>query len=249
MEDEMRFDQVINATPWELRVFDESEERSVVLETGPFVAGVAAERSVRLSDASVDSVRIPVVGCAGQVVGLPDPRPGVFYMVTLAVAVAAGTSRQDLLVYGPKVDDDDGKAIGYHGLRVWHSPVAMREPLSPSTKEDIGKLVDYYDEDHVRTASPKSLFDDLFKSGLISVEEKDRAQANFGAGWTDAGPRVFATKTELAALKEWGPDEVPWTWYTPFGLASILLGLDLISQKEYDLAADQFADAWKGDRR
>jgi hypothetical protein len=108
MEEVMYFAQIVNATPQSLRIYDETGTVIVLeLPHNPIdPTASAGERAVRLSDAEVSGVRIPVHGTTyGQVSGLPEPQDGVFYVVALPVALAA-PDRNDLLVWGPAVRDD-----------------------------------------------------------------------------------------------------------------------------------------------
>ena len=50
----------------------------------------------------------------GHVQGLPDPIPGTYFIVSRLVASA--TKREDLLVPGSLIRDDQGKVIGCKGL-------------------------------------------------------------------------------------------------------------------------------------
>lgn len=50
----------------------------------------------------------------GHVEGLPDPVPGLYFIVSRLVASA--TNRDDLLVPGSLIRDDQGKVIGCKGL-------------------------------------------------------------------------------------------------------------------------------------
>ena len=50
----------------------------------------------------------------GHVEGLPDPVPGLYFIVSRLVASA--TKRDDLLVPGALLRDDQGKVIGCKGL-------------------------------------------------------------------------------------------------------------------------------------
>lgn len=53
----------------------------------------------------------------GDVEGLPDPEPGVVFVVSRVVATATlGTARSDILIPGPLVRDDQGRVIGCDGL-------------------------------------------------------------------------------------------------------------------------------------
>lgn len=54
----------------------------------------------------------------GSVVGLPDPEPDTWYIVSLATALAAAlaTGRNDLLVPYDQIRDEDGRIIGCREL-------------------------------------------------------------------------------------------------------------------------------------
>ena len=62
-------------------------------------------------------------------------------------------------------------------------------------------------------------------------------------------PRVFRTREELEALYHAGPGDVPANWYTPYGLARVLLGADDITQEEYEIAEREFGDDFMGHSR
>lgn len=51
----------------------------------------------------------------GHVQGLPDPVPGLYFIVSRLVASAAD-NRDDLLVPGSLIRDDQGKVVGCKGL-------------------------------------------------------------------------------------------------------------------------------------
>ncbi len=53
---------------------------------------------------------------AGETVGLPDPKPGVYYIVSSLVQ-AAVPDRDDLLAPGELIKDQDGHPIGCLGLK------------------------------------------------------------------------------------------------------------------------------------
>lgn len=53
----------------------------------------------------------------GEVTGLPEPRDGVYYIVSKIVAQAC-PDRHDLLIPGPAVKGEDGRPIGCNGLSV-----------------------------------------------------------------------------------------------------------------------------------
>ena len=88
---------------------------SITLPPSGLVARVAAH----MEDAS-PVFGIPVVTrTLGQVIGLPAPKFGYYYLVSSMVADAA-TNRHDLLVPGELVRDDQGNPIGCRGLARVH---------------------------------------------------------------------------------------------------------------------------------
>ena len=76
------------------------------------VARVAASSTV------VDNINgVPIYTTTyGDVVGLPDSQPGVYYVVSGAV-LAARPDRKDLLAPGELVRDNNGQPIGCKGFR------------------------------------------------------------------------------------------------------------------------------------
>ncbi len=145
----------------------------------------AGERMVRLSDAEVSGVKVAIHGTAYvQLTGLPEPRDGVTYVVALPPAILA-TDRDDLLVCGPPVRDNQGRMIGCKGLSVPNHPVAAHpEPRRFRNKEDLGKLyVQRPGHFQWSTYTPYGLARVLFAQGLISKEEIDLAERDFGDAW------------------------------------------------------------------
>lgn len=61
-------------------------------------------------------VQIAVAGSPREIIGLPDPEPGVVYVVAKAVADAAPAGRGDLVSPGRLLRDEDGTVIGCDGL-------------------------------------------------------------------------------------------------------------------------------------
>lgn len=59
---------------------------------------------------------LPVVQISlGQVTGLPEPRPGIWYIVSRMVAEAA-PYRDDLLIPGKQIRDEQGRVVGAETL-------------------------------------------------------------------------------------------------------------------------------------
>lgn len=61
-------------------------------------------------------VQINVAGSPREIIGLPDPEPGVVYIVAKAVADAAPAARGDLMSPGRLIRDGDGNVVGCDGL-------------------------------------------------------------------------------------------------------------------------------------
>lgn len=106
--------QLINLTPHII---------NIVLPDGSVydvpVSGTIARCSqteTQLFDLELGSVTIPVTGQQfGEVIDLPTPADGVYYIVSRLVASAC-PDRSDLLVPGPLVRNEAGQPIGCRGL-------------------------------------------------------------------------------------------------------------------------------------
>lgn len=61
-------------------------------------------------------VAVAVAGPVKEIIGLPDPQPGIVFIVAKAVADAAPAHRGDLMSPGRLIRDADGKVIGCDGL-------------------------------------------------------------------------------------------------------------------------------------
>ena len=172
----MHFGQVINATPHPLDVYDESGREVVLVLEASDVLARAGERSVRLSDTEIDGITIPIHGTSyGQVTGLPDARPGVFYVVALPVAIAA-PERTDLLVCGPAVRDEANRMIGCKGLSVPHHPVAAHAEPRRLDQSQIAELIAAHTgTEYAGEHSPQLAQERAFELGLISKAEMELA--------------------------------------------------------------------------
>lgn len=93
----------------------------VLGEFGELLAGIQATGEV----ARVEVKHSPTGEClrgvpllvqeTGEVVGLPDPEPGVWYVVSALVRLAV-PERDDVLSPGPLVRDEHGRPTGCRGL-------------------------------------------------------------------------------------------------------------------------------------
>lgn len=61
-------------------------------------------------------IAISVAGSPREIIGLPEPEPGVVYIVAMAVAASAPAHRGDLMSPGKLIRDEDGTVIGCDGL-------------------------------------------------------------------------------------------------------------------------------------
>ena len=101
---------LVNMTPHPLNIVQRNREVLTVEPSG-FIPRCASTEKLDQSIGLIDVTRQTL----GEVEGLPEEIPGAFYIVSRLVASAA-TGRDDLLVPGPLVRDDDGKVIGCKGL-------------------------------------------------------------------------------------------------------------------------------------
>jgi hypothetical protein len=61
-------------------------------------------------------ISVAVAGSPREIIGLPDPEPGVVLIVAKAVSDAAPAGRGDLMSPGRLLRDEDGTVIGCDGL-------------------------------------------------------------------------------------------------------------------------------------
>lgn len=105
---------LINLTPHAISILDEANNPVLVLPS----AGVARAASTRTCVGTVETegISIPVNATSfGEVVGLPDPQPGVGYIVSVLTAQAA-KGRDDIFVTDDAVRDAEGRIIGCRAL-------------------------------------------------------------------------------------------------------------------------------------
>ena len=113
MDDAMN---VINLTPHQLRIFG-THDRQVILP--PYKGKPARVDSYDLWGGFVKIAGIQVdinEHTLGEVVDLPEPQDGVWYVVSLIVKQAC-PERNDLLSPGPILRDEKGRPYGCKGLR------------------------------------------------------------------------------------------------------------------------------------
>ena len=100
---------LVNATPHELNIVQKDGTVLTLASSGV----VPRCESNELVDRAIGLIEV-TRQTLGHVQGLPDQIPGVYFIVSRLVASA--TEREDLLVPGALLRDDQGKVIGCKGL-------------------------------------------------------------------------------------------------------------------------------------
>ena len=105
-----------NLTPHPLYVKAQDGEYVTIPPSGD-VARVIYDRlppeQVRIDG---HEIAVAVAGVPREIIGLPDPEPGVVLIVAKAVADAAPAHRGDMMSPGRLIRDEDGTVIGCDGL-------------------------------------------------------------------------------------------------------------------------------------
>ena len=108
---------LVNLTPHKLDIHCEDDEILMIEPSG---------EEARISIENIPQDNIVVHGCMsvptslsvpGEITGLPDPKEGVLYITSLAVAQKA--NRKDVLSPGELIRDDENRVIGCKGL-IYH---------------------------------------------------------------------------------------------------------------------------------
>lgn len=100
---------LVNATPHALNIVQRDGSVLTLASSGV----VPRCESNELVDRAIGLIEV-TRQTLGHVQGLPDPIPGTYFIVSRLVASA--TKREDLLVPGSLIRDDQGKVIGCKGL-------------------------------------------------------------------------------------------------------------------------------------
>jgi len=105
---------LINLTPHRINVFVDLDDcGDLVLEPSGQIARVNVQNEKFMEMDGIPIMRQKV----GEVIGLPEPIPGVVYIVSTIVAMAMkGKGRYDIVAPGELVRDGEGKPIGCYGL-------------------------------------------------------------------------------------------------------------------------------------
>ena len=101
---------LVNMTPHQLNIV-QTDGKVLTVEPSGFIPRCASTEKLDQSIGLIDVTSQTL----GEVEGLPESLPGAFYIVSRLVASAA-SGRDDLLVPGPLVRDDQGRVIGCKGL-------------------------------------------------------------------------------------------------------------------------------------
>lgn len=101
---------LLNATPHALNIV-QSDGSTLTLKASGICPRCASSEIVERAIGLIEVTRQTL----GHVEGLPDPVPGLYFIVSRLVASAAD-NRDDLLVPGSLIRDDQGKVVGCKGL-------------------------------------------------------------------------------------------------------------------------------------
>lgn len=107
--------EIRNLTPHAIHVLGEDSQVVLTLPASGVVARAATSRSC-VGTVDVDGVAVPVNATSfGEVTGLPDPQPGVAFVVSTITAQAV-RDRDDVFIVDDSVRDADGRIIGCRAL-------------------------------------------------------------------------------------------------------------------------------------
>lgn len=107
--------EIRNLTPHAIHVLGEDNQVVLTLPASGVVARATTSRSC-VGTVDVDGVAVPVNAASfGDVTGLPDPQPGVAFVVS-AITAQAVRDRDDVFIVDDSVRDADGRIIGCRAL-------------------------------------------------------------------------------------------------------------------------------------
>lgn len=107
--------QIVNLTPHAVNIVDSNDSVAITIPASGNVARCSQTISV-IGSLTLNSVVIPISASSyGEVVDLPAPQDGVYYIVSRLV-MSACPARQDLLVPNDLVRNDAGQVIGCRSL-------------------------------------------------------------------------------------------------------------------------------------
>ena len=107
--------KIINLTPHSVNVINNDNSVAITIEASGNVA--RCSQTINIVDTiDLNNVAIPISSSSyGEVVDLPAPQDGVYYVVSRLV-MSACPNRQDLLVPNDLVRDEAGRVIGCRSL-------------------------------------------------------------------------------------------------------------------------------------
>ena len=106
---------IINLTPHAVNVIGNDNSVAITIPASGNVARCSQTIDI-IGNITLDSVDIPISSSSyGEVVDLPAPQVGVYYIVSRLV-MSACPARQDLLVPNDLVRDEAGRVIGCRSL-------------------------------------------------------------------------------------------------------------------------------------
>ena len=108
----------VNLTPHPITLLDQYDQPLFTVES----SGVArvSSQTTTLGMYAINGVEVPHTHTVyGQIEGLPDTAPGVIYIVSgmiVSALAAQGIRRDDVVVPGLQVRDEQGRVIGCRSL-------------------------------------------------------------------------------------------------------------------------------------
>lgn len=110
--------ECINLTPHPIVLLDKDDQEVLTIPTTDVTR--VSSQTATVGYFRINGVLVPRSHTQyGEVEGLPDPTPGVIYIVSGMVVSALaqqGIHRDDLLVPGMQIRDDQGRVIGCRSL-------------------------------------------------------------------------------------------------------------------------------------
>lgn len=101
---------IVNLTPHDINLFRGDELVETVKSSGVARVSVRSEIIGEINGYPISK------NFYGEIIGLPEPQPGIFYVVSALVAQAAAGRRTDLLVVNDTVRNEKGQIIGCRGF-------------------------------------------------------------------------------------------------------------------------------------
>lgn len=101
---------IVNLTPHDINLFRGDEFVEKIVSSGTARVSVRSEIIGQINGFPISK------NFYGEIIGLPEPQPGTFYVVSALVAQAAAGRRTDLLVVNDTVRDQEGRIIGCRGF-------------------------------------------------------------------------------------------------------------------------------------